>query len=201
MRISKATPNACRYACTHFHYSHRTPSIGEAFNVFNDAGEWCGVIIYGGGSAQNIASPYGKWQGQVWELERVALNGKQGHGNTSRAVAMTLKALKKCRPWLDLIVSYADIDQNHKGIIYQATNWVYTGIKNADTVSAFIIHGQKTHRRSCGSKGWVQSLPWLRENVDPNAEAFRTKGQHKYLYPMTDEMRKQIETLRQNYPK
>lgn len=133
-------------------------------------------------------------------MERVALNGKQGHGNTSKAVAMTLKALKKRRPWLDLVVSYADIDQNHKGTLYQATNWVYTGIKNADSRGAFIVHGKKMHPKSCHSKGWKQSLLWIRENVDPDAEEFITKGKHKYLYPMNKATRKRIEILREDYP-
>jgi hypothetical protein len=200
LRISIATPEAYDYACKNFHYARCTPTVGEAFNVFNDADEWCGVIIYGSGATVNIASPYDKWQGQVWELERVALNGKQGHGNTSKAVAMTLKALKKRRPWLDLVVSYADIDQNHKGTLYQATNWVYTGIKNADSRGAFIVHGKKMHPKSCHSKGWKQSLLWIRENIDPDAEEFITKGKHKYLYPMNKATRKRIEILREDYP-
>ena len=133
MRISKATFIACEYACINFHYAKRTPVINCAFNIFNDDDEWCGVIIYGSGATPHLASPYDKWQGQVLELVRVALNGKQGHGNTSKAVSLTLRRLKEYRPWCDLVVSYADLDQNHVGTLYQATNWVYTGVVNADT--------------------------------------------------------------------
>ena len=90
MRISKASSLAAQYACKHFHYSHSVPMTLYRYNVWNDDGEWCGVIIYGLGANVNIAATYDKWQGQVYELERVALNGKQGHGKTSQAVAMTL---------------------------------------------------------------------------------------------------------------
>ena len=201
MRISKASSLAAQYACKHFHYSHSVPMTLYRYNVWNDDGEWCGVIIYGLGANVNIAATYDKWQGQVYELERVALNGKQGHGKTSQAVAMTLKALHQEAPWIDLIVSYADIDQNHNGTLYQSTNWVYTGIKNADSRGAFIVFGRKRHPKSLHTLGWKQSLVWLRNNVDPKAEEFITKGKHKYLYPMTKEVRKYISVLSEEYPK
>ena len=51
------------------------------------------------------------------------------------------------------------------------------------------------------SKGWKQSVLWLRENVDPDAHEFITKGKHKYLYPMTKQMRKRVQILSVPYPK
>ena len=201
MRISKATPEATRYACKNFHYAKAVPVCQYVYNVWNDEDEWCGVIVYGGGANMHIAQPYNKWQGQVVELERVALNGKQGHGKTSEAVAMTIRAIKKEAPWVDLLVSYADLDQEHIGILYQATNWIYTGLCNADTVGAFIVHGKKMHPKTIYSKGWKQSLLWLKENIDFNAKEFVTKGKHKYIYPMNKKMRKRVKVLAQNYVK
>lgn len=201
MRLSIATPIAYNYACKKFHYAKAIPVVKVAFNVFNDEDEWCGVIIYGSGANPQIAMPYDKWQGQVLELVRVALNGRQKHGETSKAVGLSLKMLKKMYPWVDLIVSYADLDQNHIGTLYQSTNWIYEGVKNIGNVSAFIIKGKKMHTRSVGGKGWKQSLLWLKENVDKNAEEFITKGKYKYLYPMTKEMSKRVKVLSKEYPK
>lgn len=200
MKITKATYEAARYACLYFHYAKAVPVCQYIYSVFNDSGEWCGVIIYGSGATPHIASPYDKWQGQVLELERVALNGKQGHNCTSTAVALTLKALKKECPWCDLVVSYADLDQNHRGTLYQATNWIYTGITNANQRGAFIVFGEKMHPKTVYSKGWKQSLLWLRENIDPEAKEFITQGKHKYIYPMTREMRKRAQIISVPYP-
>jgi hypothetical protein len=201
MRIAKASFEAAEYACLYFHYAKAVPVCQVAYSVFNDDDEWCGVIIYGSGATPHIASPYDKLPGQVVELERVALNGKQGHGTTSKAVSMTLKALQKEAPWIDLVVSYADLDQGHAGTLYQATNWIYQGLTNANQRGAFIINGKKYHPKSVHSKGWKQSLLWLRENIDPGAQEFITKGKHKYLYPMTKQMRKRVEVLSVPYPK
>lgn len=201
MKLTKASYESSRYACMNFHYAKAVPVCQYCYSVFNDSNEWCGVIIYGSGATPHIANPYDKIQGQVVELERVALNGKQGHGNTSKAVSMSLKALQKEAPFIDLVVSYADMDQAHLGILYQATNWIYQGLTNANQRGAFIIHGKRYHPKSVHSKGWKQSILWLRENVDPEAKEFITQGKHKYLYPMTKEMRNRVQILSMPYPK
>lgn len=201
MRLAIASYDAVKFACLNYHYAKAVPSVQYAFSVYNDDDEWCGVIIYSTGATPNIANPYDKWQGQVVELVRVALNGKQGHGKTSEALAMSLKALHAVAPWIDLVVSFADLDQDHAGILYQSTNWIYTGVKNAGSRGAFIVFGKKMHPKSIHSKGWKQSLSWLRENVDPNAEEFLTRGKHKYLYPMNKSMRKRVSLLSVEYPK
>jgi hypothetical protein len=201
MRIAVAKPSAIRYACIKFHYAKCVPSVSVGFNVYNDADEWCGVICYGFGANCHIAEPYDKCAGQVIELVRVALNGKQGHGKTSQALAMTLKELPKYMPNIDIVVSYADVDQEHLGILYQSTNWIYTGLMNDDTRGAFIIFGKKMHPKSVYSKGWKQNVSWLKENIDPNAEIFITKGKHKYVYPLDKRTRKKLLSLSQPYPK
>lgn len=199
MRIANATRAAAVYACQSYHYSGTTPVIRYGFSIFNDQDEWCGVILFGSGANKSIGSPYGLWQGEVLELVRVALNGKQEQ--TSMCVAMALKELHRIDPIVKLVVSYADCDQGHVGTIYQATNWIYDGLVNVGSCSAFIVHGQKMHRKSCYQRGWKQSLPWLREHVDPEAEAFVTGGKHKYLFPFDRKLRKRLLKRAKEYPK
>ncbi len=196
--LTLANYNAVKYACMNYHYAKRVPISAVAFNVYED-GEWCGVIVYGYGANPHIAAIYDKWPGQVLELVRVALNGKQKI--TSECVALSLKELKKYCPLVDLVVSYADVDQGHVGTIYQATNWMYVGPMNEGTRSDFIIKGKSMHPRSVGAKGWKVSLEWIRTNIDKNATQNITKGKHKYIYPMNKKMRKKVKDLAQEYPK
>lgn len=196
--LTLANYNAVKYACMNYHYAKRVPISAVAFNVYED-GEWCGVIVYGYGANPHIADIYDKWPGQVLELVRVALNGKQKI--TSECVALSLKELKKYCPLVDLVVSYADVDQGHVGTIYQATNWIYVGLMNEGTRSDFIIKGKSMHPRSVGAKGWKVSLEWIRTNIDKNATQNITKGKHKYIYPMNKKMRKKVKDLAQEYPK
>ena len=153
MRLTPATKEAIRYACLHYHYAKAVPVNTVGYNVYNDSYEWCGVILFGTGANNRIGSEYGLLQGQILELVRVALNGKQER--TSQAVAMALKQLKKDCPLCRMVVSYADCDQNHLGTIYQATNWRYVGTSMENQQdSSWIVNGKRRHGRIIS--GWVK---------------------------------------------
>lgn len=197
--LKRASPDVVRYACMNFHYAKAVPSAQYAYNVYNEGDEWCGVIIFGSGATPNLASAVGLKPGEVLELVRVALNGKQSC--TSECVAAALKRIHNDAPQIKMIVSFADMDQAHFGTIYQATNWIYIGDTERDERGAFIIHGKKMHPKSVYSKGWKQSLPWLREHVDPNAVEFKTKGKRKYIWVFDKKQRKQWREKGLPYPK
>ena len=199
--LKRATPEAIKYACLNFHYAKRIPSVMYGYNVYND-GEWCGTICFGQGAQHGIASAIGYEYGEVLELLRVALNGKQPC--TSECVAAAVRQLHKDAPQIKALVSYADQNQGHLGIIYQATNWIYIGDTkeiSGTKPDAFIIHGKKMHPRSVGSAGWRQSLPWLRENVDPEADAVWGLPKYKYIFVYDKRQRREWLKKALPYPK
>lgn len=145
MILKRATTKAIKYACLNFHYAKCVPAVQFAYNVYNSKNEWCGVICFGQGASNNISKLFGMIQGEVLELVRVALNGKQEY--TSQAVAMALKQLHKDNPLVKIVVSYSDHRQNHIGTIYQATNWIYLG-KSITKDTQYFYKGKWTHQRS-----------------------------------------------------
>ena len=199
MILTNASPAAVRYACTHFHYSGRTPLVQYGYNIYNDDGQWCGTVCFGAGATPHLGTPYGLRHGEALELVRVALNGQQAA--TSQCVAGALRRLHQENPLVRLVVSYADVDQGHTGTIYQATNWIYEGLKNKGERGAFIVHGERLHPKTVHSRGWRQSLPWLQEHIDPNAEMIRTRGKHKYIYCFDKKLRKRLQRTARPYPK
>lgn len=189
-----------------FHYARAVPVSTIGYNIYNDSGEWCGVVLYGRGANHNLGNEYNLKQGEIAELVRVALNGKQEC--TSKAVAMTLKQLHKDCPLIRLVVSYADCDQNHLGTIYQATNWIFVGTKEVGVNGGWIIKGQKVHKRTISGRikrmGGLKGMPesqFIKINFDPNAQKFISKGKRKYLMPMDKKIRKQLIPLALPYPK
>jgi hypothetical protein len=195
MRLEIASHKAIKYACLNFHYAKAVPNVGLAYNVFNKNNEWCGVICYGIGATNNIAEPYNLKQGEVIELVRMALNGKQD--STTKAMAISLKLIKKNAPNVKLVVSYADSEQGHYGIIYQATNWFYTGF-SVDT--NLIINGERKHRRTLGSKYGTCSAIELRKK-GLNVEVLKTKPKWKYIYPVEKSLVPLCNSLSKPYPK
>jgi hypothetical protein len=195
MRLERASSKAIRYACINFHYAKAVPNVGLAYNVFNSKNEWCGVICYGIGATNNIGSPYGLNQGQIVELVRMALNGKQE--STTKAMSISLKLLKNDAPNVKLVVSYADSEQGHYGIIYQATNWFYTGFS---IDSNLIIDGKREHRRTLGSRFGTCSSEKLKTKGH-KVEIYKTKPKWKYIYPIDKMLRPLCKSLSKPYPK
>ena len=138
-------------------------------------------------------------QGEILELVRVALNGKQPC--TSECVSASLRKIHKDAPQIKLIVSFADIDQDHYGTIYQATNWIYLGDMNVGERGSFIINGKKMHPKSVHSHGWVQSVEWLQQHIDPNAHEIKSKGKRKYIWVFDKKLRKEWQKKSLPYPK
>lgn len=197
LKIAKASHDAALFAVQRWHYSRKLPSGKLFVRGVWEGGKFIGVVIFSRGATNTIGSPYGLEQTQCVELTRVALTTHAAP--VSQIVAAAVRDLKGANPGLRLIVSYADPMQGHHGGIYQAGNWVYVGQGKA--APEFIIHGKQMHMRSVHAKGWKQTLPWLRANIDPNASIVKITPKHKYLMPLDRPMRRQIEKLRVGYPR
>jgi len=197
MRLEKASTKAIKYAIMNFHYSKSVPMVQSAFSVFNDDGEWCGVICYAIGATNHIAKPYGLMQGQVIELVRVALNGKQD--STSKPLSLSLKLLKKQNPLVKLVISYADTEQGHIGTIYQSANWFFVGSNKGET--KYIVNGKQLHRRTINSSGISSSIESVRKNISADAVIHKTGDKHKYIYPLDKSLIPMCKKLSKPYPK
>lgn len=205
MRLEIASHKAVKYACMNFHYAKAVPVNTFGYSVFNDNNEWCGVVLYGTGANNNLAMQYNLNQGNVIELVRMALNGKQE--STSKALAISLKLIKKDLPLCKLIISYADKDQNHNGIIYQATNWYYVGQSMVNKKDAsYIIDGKRIHGKTISDKCKRYGLIKNTENAKKVYKAkevieYVTKGKIKYIYPLDKTLIPLCKSLSKPYPK
>lgn len=128
LKLDWASHKAALYACKHWHYSKRIP-----VNKLLKIGVWeknifIGVIIFGVGASASLHKQFGLRREEVCELVRVALNVHKTP--VSRMMSISLKFLKNNAPNLKIVVSFADPSQGHYGGIYQANNWVYTGMSH-----------------------------------------------------------------------
>jgi len=187
MRLEIASIKAIRYACMNFHYSKSVPINPFGFSVFEN-NDWCGVIVYSLGANKNIAKEFNLNSGQVIELTRVALNNKQSC--TSKALALSLKLIKRKLPLCKLIVSYADKGQNHIGIIYQASNWLYLGDNESSGYEVF-ANGRWMHKRQFD--GLSKKPKNIQKRIKP--------GKYKYIYPLDKSLIPMCKAMSKPYPK
>jgi hypothetical protein len=199
LKIDWATHEAAKYACENWHYSKVLP-VGKLVKVGAwEDGKYIGVVLFGRGANHNMPKPYGLKQDECVELVRVALTKHKTP--VSKIMALAMRFLKKTNEGIRLVVSYADLDHGHHGGIYQATNWTYEGVFNEGARQGFLINGRLRHNKSVHSMGVKQSINDVKKYLDKNAKEIFTKGKHKYLMPLDDEMRVRIMPLAKPYPK
>jgi hypothetical protein len=160
-------------------------------------GEYIGCIIYSRGGAPNIGEPYGLDQTEVCELTRVALDNHDSP--VTQMLSISRKLLTDRCPGLELVVSYADPEQNHTGGIYQADNWAYE--RQLDGRDYIKINGETHHPRSLNASYGTSSVTKLKSMFGPeNVETVPVAGKHKYLYPLSDRLKDKVNQMAQPYP-
>lgn len=197
MEIRKATTKQTKYACKFFHYAKRVPQSVYSYAIYNQ-GLFCGVVVFGYGANPQIARPYNLWQGQVLELVRVALNGKQTC--TSQALSMAMRQLKKDCPQIKIVVSYADMDQDHRGVIYQATNWLYMGEATKGAIK-FYIRDKEIHKKTLFDRCKTGKIAKIKEIYKNDLRIERGKGKYKYIFCFCKKERKKYLKKALPYPK
>ena len=188
MRVESIPTSECVQWILKKHYAHRLPSISFAFGLFDDR-ENVGICTFGQ-SANYIESE--AWKPiQVYELNRLVV--KDGLPKNSLSFFVS-SCLKKLPPPL-VIISYADLRQGHHGYIYQATNWIYTGVGGEGQKIYVMKDGTERHQRH------AENIP--SELIDHIEE---TTGKARYYYFLGNkkdkkEMKKRLRFPVLKYPK
>lgn len=113
------------------HYSGKVVPNSQIHIGIYYFGKLEGVMQYGPCLAKK--QMLGLIEGTKWdsfiELNRMAFTDALPKNSESRAIAISLKILKKHLPQLEWVISFADGSQCGDGTIYRASGFLLTGIK------------------------------------------------------------------------
>jgi hypothetical protein len=154
------------------HYSRRASIYWAGFGLeINGLIE--GVCVFGQPSPPIQKHAFRERDFRLYELSRLVVQTDRPNA-ASFLVAGALNSLPKpCA-----VVSYADSEWGHCGIVYQATNWLYTG----STVShdhLYVIDGVRTHPMTLRDKGVTDPKRWAAEN---GIATVKPKPKHRYFF-------------------
>lgn len=168
------------------HYARRLPNMMHTFGLY-EAGTLRGVISYGTPASPHLCrgicgDEYAKI---VLELNRLVIDHDDRNA-ASRLISGSLKLL----PQPSIIVSYADTGVGHVGYVYQATNWIYTGLS----------------ARRFDPKHLTDLNKHSRGKWNPDWELVERSRKHRYIYfcgtrKQKKEMRKNLNYPVEPYPK
>lgn len=192
LKLDWCSYQAAKFAVEHWHYSKTIPANRSNYIGVWEDGVFIGAIIFGLGASPSLGKPYGLGIFEISELTRVALNSHKS--SVSKILSIAIKMVKNKNKGIRLLVSFADQFREHTGVIYQANNWIYTGETSPSEM--LLINGDYIDPRRYNGHGHNK-----KQKIPVGAVTVKTPPKYRYLFPLDDAMRKQIEPLRKPYPK
>lgn len=136
-----------------YHYSGKVVNNSTLhFGVFLD-GKLHGVMSYGPSLNKRVILPLVKNTGwnEYLELNRMAFDSYLPRNSESRAIAQSIRLLKKYALHVKWIVSFADACSCGDGAIYRASNFILTGMKPNEAL-CLLPDGTKIHKLTLESQ-------------------------------------------------
>ena len=173
------------------HYLHRKCPCSQSFGLFEKCDNntdlfsderIVGCVIYGTPSSAPLRKGICGIEESfnVLELTRLWIEDSTPKNTESYLIGNTIKLVNK-----EIIVSYAEIEQGHLGIVYQATNWIYTGLSAKRT--NWVIEGIDKHCQTIADKYTSKELTEL------YGDKFKKEPRprkHRYIYFNCNKIRK-----------
>jgi hypothetical protein len=180
------------------HYLHSFPGGTHlCFGVFCSK-RLMGALTLGAGPAQAYAMVEGAKPRDCLALTRLWLSEDLPKNSESACIGVVLRALKQYTN-LRFVVSYADPTQGHLGVIYQATNWLYTGLSQG-TPLYDIGDGKQYHSRTLSQIYGTRSVKYLRDH-GMEVNQVPQQGKHRYIYFLYPSCRERLKATVLPYPK
>lgn len=163
------------------HYSHGCHNGPSPCYGLFDNDNLIGVLMFATPCSENVrASIFGSdYKDWVTELHRLHIMDCTPKNTESWFISRCLKLLKKDKPEIRAVISFADSTEGHNGTIYQATNAYRLGTTGS---AIFYIDetGRLRHPRQCGvniSKEEAQARGWV---------AVKRGAKNRYLYILAE---------------
>ena len=184
-----------------WHYSHSTNGVQQTqcFALFNGE-KMIGAMMYALPSMKSTAAKYNPDNPlRCWELRRLCCIDDTPTNTESYFIGQTLKWLRRNTD-IEVIISYADLEFGHEGVIYKATNFIHLGKSGGGRV--LVVDGKKYHARSLNQKEKPYGRDLKRRWENKNGHKFwdseqdmhfvNTKPKNIYVYYLNKKIKKKL---------
>jgi len=186
------------------HYSHKWSLCSVALGVFqkiepdpnsffsDDTEKLIGCLIYGNPVGRSAAASISKELkiNEVYELVRLWIADiPNGKNMESYCIGQSFHWLRKNRPHIKALLSYADNEAGHTGIIYQSTNWLYQGNSQLALMPNYSLsltgpeEGYSwTHSRTVSERYGSHNRDVLKKAIGKKFWLKKESSKHRYIY-------------------
>jgi hypothetical protein len=167
------------------HYLHRKCPVSYAYGLVDTTtSEVMGVVTYGVSPSstllKGICGP--EEARNVYELNRLWVDDTVAKNGESYLVANSMKLLDR-----EIIVSFADTSQGHVGYIYQAANFIYTGL-SAKFKDPKVVGKENMHHATYANG--LTNAQVIEKFGAENVTFVERPRKHRYIYFNCDKRRK-----------
>lgn len=154
------------------------------FALYNESNEMVGAMFYGRMAMANQWKRFSVIPENVIELRRLCCVDDTPRNAESFFIGKTIRMLKRLWRKDGVIVSYADKEYGHKGVIYKASNFKMIG----EVAGAKVIYwnGKRYHDKTIRTKYKGELKPFAKrvKSALESGEAFykKTAGKYTYVY-------------------
>jgi len=137
------------------------------------------------------------------ELNRMAFVDGHEKNVVSWAIARAMRMLKRGRPQLQVVQSFADQRCGKLGAVYQASNFIYLG---SHVTAFYFLDGEWFHKSLLGraskdNRGWGSGPKAARLAAGRDRATKYEFRQFRYAYPLTPWARRKLRGREMPYPK
>ena len=168
-----------------WHYSHSINGLRTSycFALTSENGKMIGAALFGALGMANNWKKFAEKELDVTELHRLCCIDDTLKNTESFFISRCLRWLKQNTD-VKVVVSYADENHNHKGVIYQASNFKYLG---TTAPSKMIQFGDRLyHDKAIRTKYKGELKPFSKRLKDAlekgDAHYVDSKFKHVYVY-------------------
>lgn len=171
-----------------YHYSRNINGcISKYCFALYSGNKLIGSAFFGEMSMANQYKRFSPNKEDVIELRRLVCIDDTPKNTESYFIGKMLRWLKN-NTTIKIVVSYADEEYGHSGIIYKASNFKYLGFKKGAKV--IMYNGKSYHDKTIRTyyNGELKPYALKIKNALLSGEAYykNTKGKHTYIYKLRD---------------
>jgi len=153
------------------------------FALIDNHGEMKGALFYGRMAMANQWKRFADCESKVIELRRLACVDDTPKNAESFLIGRSLRMLKKTSH-AKVVVSYADKEHGHSGVVYKASN--FKQLEDIAGAKVIMFNGKQYHDKTIRTKYKGELKPFARRIKDAleSGEAYykKTAGKHTYAY-------------------
>ena len=167
------------------HYSHSINGVKSSycFKLLSNENEIIGAALFGTLGMANNWKKFAEKEEDVLELRRLCCIDDTMKNTESFFISRCIRWLKQ-NTEVKIIVSYADENHGHKGVIYQASNFEFVGTTSPSKM--ILYNGKLYHDKTIRTKYKGELKPFakrIKESLEKGESKYvDTKFKYCYVY-------------------